>query len=174
MLISNTYRELNEALHRDKPGYGTSGAKWALSVFSLIRRHEFKVALDYGCGKGTLKRELARLGAPPSCTILEYDPAIEGKTEKPAAAELVVCGDVLEHIEPEFLNDVLDDIAGIALKMVFLVVATRPAQKFLADGRNAHLIVKDADWWVPHLMARWNMREFKDVGGEFVFIGMPK
>jgi hypothetical protein len=54
---------------------------------------------------------------------------------------------VLEHVEPDLLTNVLIDIRGYADKAVYLVISTRPASKFLADGRNAHLIVKPAAWW---------------------------
>ena len=48
--------------------------------------------------------------------------------------------ELMEHIEPECLEEVLDNLQWLSLKAVFLVIATRPAKKMLADGRNAHLI----------------------------------
>ena len=82
-----------------------------------------------------------------------------------------MCSDVLEHIEPELLENVLDDLCGLSQKAVYLCVATRPAKKILSDGRNAHLIVEDESWWLPKLMERWKMLSFQDAGGEFVFVG---
>lgn len=168
MLISDEYRRLNAKLH-EGGHYGISGAKWAQHVHRLAIQIEAASILDYGCGQGTLAKALS---GPYS--VIEYDPAIAGKETKPFHADLVVCGDVLEHIEPDCLFAVLDDLHSIARHAVFLVVATRPAKKFLADGRNAHLIVEPAVWWLPKIMDRWRVVQFQDMGGEFVCIGVPK
>lgn len=181
MLISDGYRQLNAELHESNTGYGTSGAKWGMHVNRLALDIGAKTILDYGCGKGTLKEKLGRivftgLDGPRACPyeILEYDPAVPGKDEHVAVADLVVCGDVLEHIEPDCLYSVLDDIARIAKKAVFFVVATEAAQKILSDGRNAHLIIEKSEWWLPKLAARWHLRDFRDLGGEFLMIGTAK
>jgi hypothetical protein len=70
----------------------------------------------------------------------------------PGFADLVVCTDVLEHVEPELLDTVLRHLRSLARKAVFVVIATRPSNKTLSDGRNAHLIVETAEWWIAHLI----------------------
>ena len=45
--------------------------------------------------------------------IKEYDPAIPGKDSLPEPADIVVCSDVLEHIEPNYLLNVLVDFNAI-------------------------------------------------------------
>lgn len=176
VLISESYRALNEQLHA-KGNYGVSGAKWAPLTHRLAGEFEARAVLDYGCGQGTLKQALkdGRWSAPIMqqrlpYDVLEYDPAIPGKGLRPLEADLVVCGDVLEHIEPECLDAVLDDIADVARKAALLVVATRPAKKFLADGRNAHLIVQPSGWWLPKILCRWTLRNFNSVAGEFMCV----
>jgi hypothetical protein len=172
MLISETYRALNAELHSHGK-YGLSGYKWAKQVDKLARACEARTVLDYGCGRGTLKIGLEE-HAPLPYSIFEYDPAIAGKEEKPDRSDIVVCGDVLEHIEPDCLYPVLDDLAGIARLAVFLVVATVPAMKTLADGRNTHLIVESSDWWLKKILYRWRLDTFKDFGPEFMCIGLPR
>ena len=167
MLITPEYVALNAALHDSNEEYGTSGHKWATEVNDLATKAGARTILDYGCGRGTLRTALSNA----AYDVLEYDPAIPEKTWKPLRADVVVCGDVLEHVEPECLYAVLDDIKSIARLAVFLVVATRPARKTLADGRNTHLIVEPSSWWVPKLIGHWRMMAFQDMGGEFVFIG---
>jgi 2-polyprenyl-3-methyl-5-hydroxy-6-metoxy-1,4-benzoquinol methylase len=173
MLITEPYRELNAALHVSNPAYGTSGGKWAGKVHRLARQYEARSVLDYGCGRGTLRDTLLKIadGWPAIYLCAEYDPAIEGKDARPNRADLVVCGDVLEHIEPECLYAVLDDIRDLARKGVLLIVATVPASKTLADGRNTHLIVEPAEWWFPKLALRWRIKEFQDRNGYFVCVG---
>lgn len=187
MLISESYRDLNRELHA-RGNYGVSGDKWAPSVHALATQCGAQTVLDYGSGQGRLGRALRLMhatrieygddgmpGAFPGLPyeFLEYDPAIAGKETKPREADVVACTDVLEHVEPTCLEAVLDDIAGIARKAVFLVIATRPAKKTLSDGRNAHLIVEPATWWLVRakLLWRWRPIEFRDMGGEFVFVG---
>lgn len=173
LLISDEYRRLNAEMHIQKPAYGTSAAKWATKLHGLALRCQARDVLDYGCGKGTLKQALAAFAQQPY-TLAEYDPAIPGKEDKPLRADLVFCGDVLEHIEPGCLYGVLDDIRNIARVGVLLVVSTRESAKHLPDGRNAHLIVEPPMWWLPKLLDRWLPDLFQDRGGEFLFIGRAR
>jgi hypothetical protein len=148
-LISPEYLEQNKALHAAPEGFGGSGKKSAATVMHFAAKVRPQWILDYGCGRGTLKSAMLTAGYAGS--IHEYDPAIAGKNLLPKPADLVVCTDVLEHIEPEKLGAVLDHIFGLAKKAVFLLIATRPANKRLPDGRNAHLIVQPAPWWLEKL-----------------------
>lgn len=165
-LISDRYRELNAQLHQTHK-YGTRGDKWTDKVVDLALKHGAQDVLDYGCGKGALKTALAtRLTAP----VLEYDPAIPGKQNLPAAADLVVCTDVLEHIEPECLEAVITHLHALTKKVLLAVVSTRLAVKTLADGRNAHLIVQPADVWRPLLVRDMTVLEWQERGDEFIVV----
>lgn len=145
-LISRPYREMQIELHARPNGYGGKGDKWAEAVAALVSRFGASSVLDYGCGEGRLKAALKPL-CDVSVRIDEYDPAVPGKDGMPSFADLVVCTDVLEHIEPERLSAVLTHLKQLARKAVFAVIATRPSGKTLTDGRNAHLILEQADWW---------------------------
>lgn len=170
-MISPEYAALNREMHERKPQYGANGDRWASHADELARHIGAETVLDYGCGKGTFRAAIELLS--PKYTVLEYDPAIPGKDTKPEAVDLVVCGDVLEHIEPDCLYYVLDDIRSIAQKAVFLVVSTVPAVKHLPDGRNAHLIVEPASWWLPKLESRWRTKSLQSADKGFVFVGKP-
>lgn len=164
MRLSEEYRDLNTALHQKRPSYGASGHRWAKEVSHL------EDILDYGCGKGTLAKELGR-------TISEYDPAIPGKDAEPEPHKHVVCTDVLEHIEPECLDEVLQHIASLMQESGLLVVATRPANKKLPDGRNAHLIIEPWAWWNKALNAHFNINKITvdaKQEGEFAVWVSPK
>src|SRR5215472_11827136 len=110
MLISPEYLELQRELH-SRGSYGLSSGRWAKPVSVLAAEIGATAVLDYGCGQGYLKQKLADFVPFP---IYEYDPAIEGKDEPPSRADLVFCGDVLEHIEPICLEAVLDDLMRLA------------------------------------------------------------
>lgn len=160
MHISKEYKALNEALHETDEHYGTNGFRHAETIAALANMMRTCDILDYGCGKGTLGERI-------DIFIKEYDPCIEGKDDEPDVADIVVCTDVLEHIEPEHIDDVLDHIQELAQRAVFLTVATVPAKKFLADGRNAHILLRDPKWWLPKLMDRWKLVTYQDAGNEF-------
>ena len=168
-MISDEYRRMNHELHATRPTYGAGGHRWADFVRPACEKHIWDV-LDYGCGKGTLSQALGN-------SLSEYDPSIPGKSDAPEPRRLVICTDVLEHIEPDYLEDVLRDIRRCTLKEALLVVATRPANKSLPDGRNAHLILEDWDWWEKRIGEYFNIESVEmDVTqeGEFAAICTPK
>lgn len=139
-LISNEYRKLNENLHNKNLTYGTSGHLYADHILTLSTKMNTKDILDYGCGKCTLSNNL-----PFSINL--YDPAIRKFSDDPAAADIVACTDVMEHVEPDLLDNVLTHIKSKTKRIVYFAISTRPAQKTLEDGRNAHLIVEGSLFW---------------------------
>lgn len=149
-LISEKYCDLQRELHARPRGYGGKGSKWAQAVRGLVAEYAAESVLDYGCGEGTLKLALSDLIGV--ARVEEWDPAVAGKEMWPAPADLVVCTDVLEHIEPEKLTTVLAHLKALTLKAVFVVIATRPSNKTMADGRNAHLIIESDAWWATRMV----------------------
>lgn len=169
MLITERYKEINRELHKNIH-FGRGGGGWYKSAQQLMVLAESEDLLDYGCGKGTLNQKLKQ-------EIKEYDPAIDGKDSPPEPADVVMCCDVLEHIEPKCLFDVLNDLARVVKKYGFFTIATRPARKTLPDGRNAHLIVKDAQWWLDQLTEHFTIRHIEldaSTAGELVVLVSPK
>lgn len=150
--ISPRYLELQRELHARPEGYGGKGYKWAPPVVELIQRYDARSVLDYGAGEGRLVRAL-RETLPVGIRFDEYDPAMSGLDVLPTFADLVVSTDVLEHVEPEKLTAVLAHMRVLARKAVFFVIALEPANKTLADGRNAHLIQQPREWWAERLIA---------------------
>lgn len=149
-LISPSYLEMQRILHAAPRGYGGRGDKWAGVVLQVALQFQATSILDYGCGGGTLAKVLRshQLGA---IRIDEYDPAIPGKDGAPDFADLVNVTDVLEHIELEKLPAVLAHIRMLARKAVFVVISTKESNKILADGRNAHILIRPARWWKARL-----------------------
>lgn len=166
-LITPEYLALQRAFHEQRPEYGQSGHKWADHVRQLCDRLQTRDVLDYGCGKESLQRALP-------FPIQMYDPAIPHRSAPPQPADIVVCTDVLEHIEPECLDDVLDALCGLSKRVLFLEVATRPAVKFLPDGRNAHLIQEHSRWWLERLFPRLDLVSFHATSGSFMLLGEPR
>lgn len=169
-LISESYREQNRKLHEEKGSYGAGHQtrQWYQMIAHIAGKMNAVSILDYGAGKGMFAQ------AYPHLMVEQYDPAIPGFDTPPEPHDLVICLDVLEHIEPELLDNVLDDLQRCTKKAAFLTVNMWPARKVLPDGRNAHLIQKPVDWWIPKLIARWDMRNFGAQDHEFNFFGLAK
>lgn len=151
VLISEEFRQLNWQLHQDKPTFGMGGSRHRDTVLKLMKDMGTNSVLDYGCGKGMLAKAL-------DVPIWEYDPAIPEKSASPKPADIVVCTDVLEHIEVDKLNFVLDDLRRCVKKVGYFVISTRKAVKTYANGANTHNIVQGKEWWDKQL------RKFFDIG----------
>jgi len=166
MLISQEYAEQNQALHQTRQDYGANGHRFAFPVRQLAEGFKAQVGrwpeiLDYGCGKGTLAQHMP-------FDIRQYDPAVPKHAQVPEPAEIVVCADVLEHIEPDCLDAVLDDLKRVTISTGFFAIATRPAKKTLPDGRNTHLIIEPMEWWLAKLMERFTIQSLNNnPGAEF-------
>ncbi len=161
MLITKDYKNLNSKLHESNKAYGVSGKKWAIQISELASVLNTRDVLDYGCGKSTLANNMP-------FKIHQYDPAIEKYTELPKPADIVVCTDVLEHVEPECLDNVLEHLKSLVNKVGFFTIATRPAKKVLADGRNAHLIQENYRWWLNKLLNNFDIQNFNTNSSEIV------
>lgn len=157
-LISEEYRQMQRQLH-ENPNYGVASVQYAPLVADILQATGATELLDYGAGKGrlgiTLREHLKR-----PLTIHHYDPAIPDWSAPPAPCGFVACIDVLEHIEPHLLDNVLDDLQRVAAGVGVFTVHTFPAVKVLPDGRNAHLIQQPPSWWLPRFMERFELVTF--------------
>lgn len=165
MKITPAYLELNRRLH-DQGEYGLSGGQWASTLVELSTVLKTRDVLDYGCGQRTLEKALP-------FPIRNYDPCIPGLDAPPAPADIVACTDVLEHIEPDCLDEVLDDLKRLVRKAGFFVIANRPARKVLEDGRNAHLIQQGFEWWRERLESRFVIHQAGGAENEFWVVVRP-
>ena len=146
-LISEAYLQEQQRLHAAPRGYGGRGSKWATVVHEIMKEFSCCSMLDYGCGQGTLVQGLQTFDRPERI-FREYDPAIAGKEEPPAEpSDLVVCTDVLEHIESEKIHGVLTHVATLTGRVLFVVVSLVPTSKTLSDGRQAHILLRSVEWW---------------------------
>lgn len=151
-MLSDEYRSQLEQLHTEKSDFGTTSGMYAPLIKGIIKKFRPHDMLDYGAGKQTLK---TALGIEEGYHA--YDPAIQEIADVPNPHDLVVCTDVLEHIEPLYLQRVLDDLQRVTQKVGFLAIHTGKALNHLPDGRNAHLIQEPARWWMHFILKRWEI-----------------
>jgi len=150
--ISREYLQIQQEFHTNRKDYGSSGYFHAIPVTKLARDLRTFDILDYGCGKGMLDANMP-------CDIQQYDPCIPKWANEPIPADIVVCTDVLEHIEPDKLDAVLQHIHSLTLQRAYLSPATRAANKHLPDGRNVHLIIEEEEWWLDKIGQHFEILE---------------
>lgn len=165
-LISTDYRDLNKRLHRDNLAYGVGGGRHVDRVLKMAEALKTHSILDYGCGKGYLAKKI-------QYPIWEYDPAVPGKDKSPRPADLVVCTDVLEHIEPDRLPYVLNDLRRCVKVCGYFTIHTGPARKTLPDGRNTHLIQQGQTWWEKRLRKFFTIAKILKNGPELHVVVGP-
>ncbi|HKA38686.1 MAG TPA: methyltransferase domain-containing protein [Burkholderiales bacterium] len=170
-LISDEYRRMQQELHRN-PEYGVASVGYAGLVAQVVQQVGARELLDYGAGKGRLGKAL-REYIQGALTIHHYDPAIPEWSAPAAPCRVVACIDVLEHIEPHLLDNVLDDLKRVTEGVGIFTVHTGAAVKVLPDGRNAHLTQQPAEWWLPKLMQRFELVQFGRLPQGF-FVGVER
>lgn len=147
MLITDEYKRLNSELHKTNKNFGGKGWKRTEQVFKdFILKYGIASVLDYGCGKGSLSNTL---WDRYQIKVHNYDPCKEEFSERPSGLVFdgIICNDVLEHVEPELLDNVLQDIRSFGVKAFHFEIGLTKSNKTLADGRNNHLIVQPSSWW---------------------------
>ena len=165
-MISEAYRQEQAELHKN-PNYGVASVSYAPFVSEIIKKTQATDILDYGAGKGRLAKSLT---VDREVAVHHYDPAIEAWASPPEIHEFVACIDVLEHIEPEYLDSVLDDLKRVKGKTGVFSIHTGPAVKTLSDGRNAHLTQKPMEWWLPKIMERFSLVKMIKSNSGFIVV----
>ena len=154
-LVSDQYTKQLTRLHQIRESFGDSGSYKHIDEW--LANNKCHSLLDYGCGKGNVFKNIQKKFPLIDCR--GYDPGVPEYAVMPEIpAELVICTDVLEHIEPELIANVLKHIESLTLKTAYLIIDTLPAQKNLPDGRNAHLIIENQDWWTNKIQTVTNFK----------------
>jgi hypothetical protein len=159
ILLTDKYLALLEHEH-SKGEWGTTSHLLAHRVLPALIKSGSKELLDYGAGRGTLKNAPEMQGY----TVYEYDPAIAKISMTPEPCDFVVCMDVLEHVEPDCLRNVMEDLKRLVVNKGYLVVALVPAFMNLADGRNAHIMLREESWWHNFVSQYFKIDSFKLYG----------
>lgn len=171
MLITDDYKRQQEHLH-ETTEYGTASIEHAPTVAAIMNNLGVTELLDYGCSnlcnliKTIHKDRLVK----HAFKYQPYDPAVPRYADPPVPSEMVACIDVLEHIEPECLDSVLNDLERLTEAVGFFTVHCGPARKVLQDGRNAHLIQQPPEWWLPKILERFELQNFARTENGFVVV----
>lgn len=130
---SRSHIQRQQAAHAKADGYGRHRhlyLQWKLQRVTQDLRSALGNALplawlDYGCGKGGFINEVRSLSIFES--IEGYDPAVYTYQKRPQRTfDVVTCLDVLDIVEPRFLDAVLEDISSLTAGLAVIDCLTRP------------------------------------------------
>jgi hypothetical protein len=83
----------------------------------FCERYQAKSVLDYGCG------EFECIVVPKGTDVTYYDPFVPSKNYRPdRPSDLVFLNHVLNGVEPDFLEEVLEDVKGFCNKAIICLI----------------------------------------------------
>jgi SAM-dependent methyltransferase len=171
-LASDAYAAQLKKLHSDSKAFGVGNvtAKHYPTIRNVIQKRSFCSVLDYGCGKGHFiqyaKQNL------PGLRVEGFDVASDEYAILPSGPfDMVVCLDVMEHVEFGALSNVLGEIRERTGEVFICSVANYPAGKTLPDGRNAHVTQMPFGYWFSMFSGFFRVDQFIRTGkAEGLFI----
>jgi SAM-dependent methyltransferase len=176
--LSELYQDIwtNTAYRKFSPGERT-----LTLMLETLKPHIGDSFIDFGCGTGRPAKELQKrgygvLGIDFASNSLDADAEIpflisDLTNLPPLSAKFGYCTDVMEHIEPQRVDEVLAGIARSVRDAVFFSIATVPDNFGPAlAGKQLHLTIEDAEWWLETLIRHWSIVEIVDGTEVGVFI----
>lgn len=151
-MIRDEYKEQLKQTRAGWEGWGSSAARNCDGLVRYLNKHTAVVeVLDFGCGTGALGKHLRSLQEAgvlrKGVVIHEYDPSVAGKDKIPERSfDLIVSLDVMEHIEPQSLQETLEWIREHSDRQYHHIDCNETKDR-LPDGRDVHLIVREPEWW---------------------------
>lgn len=163
----NAAKEMTEAEKYqamwDLPDYrqfspGENFADEFAEVSGIDQRH---TVIDFGCGSG---RGGKRVQEITGCEVIQVDfaancrdqdndlPFMLADLTQPMSVrgDIGYCTDVMEHIPPEKVDDVIKNIMD-CVERCFFKIALFPDSMGALIGHSLHLSVYPADWWAEKL-----------------------
>ena len=141
-MISKEYKKIYTEIHA-KTKFGKR-SKIPDFFNEFVKKTNPVSIIDFGCGKGNLVTKLKEIYQDK--IISGFDPANPEYDVPLTKVDMIVSTDVLEHIEPNLINETLKEIADNCTHTYHLI-SCAPAKLILPDGRNAHLIQETPEWW---------------------------
>jgi len=155
--LSEGYKKQLDTLHK-KNKMGKNSKRKNPKLFEIpkfLEKYNPTTILDYGCGSGSVVDFLSK-----TYTLVEgYDPCVQRFSTYPNKIyDVLISMDVLEHIEPNYLDINLKEIDNLFSKAAYLDIHTSASPTFLPDGRNAHLIQEQPEFWRTKIEYNMNIR----------------
>lgn len=141
---SEAWLQRHRDTHARSSAFGTHTHPYLLETIHEVARaargEEAPSLLDYGCGKGVFTQRMRRSGW--FRFVRGYDPAVDAFKDRPAQVyDVVLCLDVLDQLEAEFVDAAIRDVAQFTAHAAVFDVITRQVEAL------AHLNPRSAETW---------------------------
>jgi len=141
---SDAWLQRHRETHARHAVFGTHRHPYLRETIERLARattgEERPSLLDYGCGKGVFLREMRQSGQFRH--VMGYDPAVDAFRQRPAQVyDIVLCLDVLDQTEDEFVEPLIEDVAQFAGRLAVFDVITVQVPEL------AHLNPRSAETW---------------------------
>lgn len=147
-VVSPDYRAILNQMHARS--IWNKGQQHIPEFMPWLRELGCTTMLDYGCGKGAMKPEMAKVA--PDIDVRLFDPGNPALDTLPEPADFVTACSCIENIEPDRVDKVMAHLYGLAIKGAYFSITIRLGRKNdLPDGRNEHLSVHPPEWWLKKL-----------------------
>ena len=132
----------------------------------LSRNPERGTLVDFGCGTGRATKKLIGAGFDAKGVDIANN-AMDSNIpfeqaclwEKPFKAKWAYSCDVLEHIPPEHIDQVLDNMQT---DNCYLHIHLKEDKFGIRVGEKLHLTIMPHEWWLDEISKRWNVRRRKE------------
>mmetsp|Transcript_35038 Transcript_35038/g.48583 ORF Transcript_35038/g.48583 Transcript_35038/m.48583 type:complete len:326 (-) Transcript_35038:264-1241(-) len=184
---STSYQEMYDKTWT-QGGYPSQSCWGCRFAVDIIEKLKFNSVLDAGTGNGALTRlmrehgksawgiELSRAVLEKECPDLLSKGFVEPGilTNLPYednSFDLVFSADVLEHIHPEEVDDVVKELIRVSRRHVFMSISLKGHTKATSENdaeANRHTMLRPRPWWnakftehgaVPNFDMVWAMQE---------------
>ena len=173
-LISEEYKKQITEYHNSRPwGGAVRGNSMMLNKYMMISGA--KTILDYGAGRSDLLKEMNAQYPNRQYIINEYEPGRPELAGDPPASDAVVSFDVMEHIEPNKVDNVIKHIYEKCNMWTYHKICLRAATgAFPGTEQNLHLTIKDGPWWLEKFSKYFIFLETLMNTGYVHFLAIPK
>jgi hypothetical protein len=163
-VISEEYRKKLEWATKEMP-WGGAVIGSHPRILKWAKEYECKSILDYGSGKSDFLNIINVEFPDHGFQINQYEPGRPEFAMDPPVSDMSICVDVLEHIEPEKLDNVLDHIYAKTNKIFYFKVCLVASHSTFPDGQNLHLIIEDKDFWIDKLSKYYTLEDIVFTSG---------
>jgi len=128
-------------------------------AYAIVQGFRPRFVVDFGCGRNLFIRHLRRLGIDGLGVDFAFPEAdiVAPMHRVPLSAgiaDVVTAFDALEHLLPEEVDEVLDEMRRIAVRggggRFVLSICTRES-KTKVNGEGLHPTVKPRGWWLERI-----------------------
>ena len=140
-----------------RPGSSYGSTNHGRHAIRIVKRWKPRLVVDFGCGRNDFIEHIRRLGfdglgidfAFPEADIIK---PMHATGMLDSVADVVTSFDALEHLLPQDVNPVLDEMRRVARPKAWFCfsIATRPS-RITVQGENLHPTVRPMRWWLDRI-----------------------